>query len=388
MTKSIIELPTEIILKILFHIYSSKSPISPFIQSCKVFYSSFEYLIYAIKPISIEEITDDYGDIKPNSLKCQNPQYSEQILKRLLNPDSDILINHIHSLNIKSFRSIKLYNVMNKCDQLLVKNLLLKKNFTKLTMMKLSINSIFQLFKLLPNLPQNLKMINIKLVKIMNNYSFRKIDITNLLNYNYTINKLPHLNYFEINTQYSDISINHINPLLGHYSSLSRVHEEIKYSQNLNSTFVKFYHSLQEKFSNRNRIKRLIGKLVYDFIKINHSKIYKFECIGLDLSLVFNNKYDQFPLKFPELRLMFFDNTSRTNMNKWITEFQKLNCSQTFNDQFPLLLLFDKAGGRLYFKSCNKIRSFNSQAEITLWEFSDQYRTLYAAFNMERQLCF
>lgn len=375
-------LPNEIIFRILYELYSSKSPITPFITTCKIFYNDFEYLLYVIRPFKLVE----------NHYYKALDTRSASIIQRLSREDGFRILRRLPALDVE-FITRPRKQIENCCylEKLMITNMVEKQILQKLKVLNLTLNSLIFFTQLLQNLPVNLVVLKVVFDKIKSkdfNASYSRLKAFSNLKTTHSPPALNTLEYFIIRFHNSSPVTNHsVHPELATYSDRRRhTHsEEQRNYKNVNSRVIRAYHSFKDRHKKSNRTKLLFGTQINRLIFQNCLTLKKIEILGIDLDLIFQEKLTT--PKFSSLRLFSFDNTSRVNMGSWLDRLQRENGDiPWFLNKAPLLVLFDSMGECLYFKPFLKIRELESVPELSIWSCSEEYRSTYAFINISRSI--
>ncbi|KAH3672878.1 hypothetical protein WICPIJ_010007 [Wickerhamomyces pijperi] len=381
---NITEFPNELILRILYELYATKTSILHFISTCKTLYRDFEFLLYIVSPTKlVEGYSDKSKDIR-----------SAKFIERLLRDDGAKIMNKLVLLDAAFVSRYQRTAVLDAgLERLVVRNMIERQDvFQKLKILNLRMNSLPIFHKLMNSLPKTLVSLTVTLDRISNrdfkgSYSALKNSLLpcprSLIED--TVTKLE---CFTLSFHNSiPVTTRTIHPVLGHYPDTNLTQsEETRNLQNSNSRLIKTYHAIQDQITKSNRCKLLIGCQLNEFLHLNKNSLKKVEMLGIDLNLVFQSKL---PVPcFSKLRLFSFDNTSRASMHCWLSRLQRENQSPTFDDRLPILILFDSMAERLYQKSFGKLKTLDSVPEMSLWTFSDEYRSYYAMLNIERGILY
>lgn len=354
---TLVDLPNEILTKIIFYVFAQGYPILPIITSCKSFYSSFIYIIYLSNVIHIEEFCH----------LCARDRFKSSTIHilKFLATHKEGITARIPVLNLHSNVSTLL---INKTDTEFLSYLPLIVPFSyNLVVFNLVLNSTVLLFRVFHILPANLKVLVLRmemtrLQLAMANLRLMDKDVE-------PVTELKNIEYFEISSHNCEIIVDHFHPELGSRAIPDRTRGGVRALHD--SALTKLYNMVQSK-TNETKVKNRMGQLIYNFLSLNRQSLLKVEIIGIDMSLVFN-KESQKPFRLPRVRLISFDNTTSINMHEWIVEFQLENNRPTFRNLNPILLFHDKLAGRLYLKEAARIRSRidDTMSELSLWRFTE-----------------
>lgn len=372
----LLNLPRELICKIIHITYDSNISIAPLVLSCKELYYAYRHLLYLTRVAYVEE----YVHLAKGSRKKKPNTGLLDVLETTPELMSDIYVFNVH-LNLST---LFINHQNNRVVKFIPKHL---SGFKRLLVLNISLNSAPLLLRVFTSLPQSLKVLVVRLEVTRLQLSLTRLKHVKKVHF---VSHCPNLKYFEIISHNCELTFGHLHPELSKFKYSSEIPEEITFQDNSNRPNMKFLQNINHK-TREFKVKSQISSIFYKFLCMNNTSLLKIEIVGIDMNLIFNKEFlNQSPsLVFPELRLLSFDSTSRVNLNKWLREFQLCNLKPSYADRPPLLICHDRLSRRLYYKYSDILRAENgNMSEIEVWLFDQNICEKYLMFAKELNLEF
>lgn len=374
-TVTILDLPPEVFKIIVFFMYRSNHSIVPLVTCCKQLYQRFAYLIYSTKIVHIKDDQRIFSNTESHALNTL--QYLDKNKK-----------NVAAAIPILSVYFRKSYF---SSDNLPLSTGLLFNTLpimSRLVVLTIDADEPILLFKSFCHLPPKIQVLRIYINFTKNQLS--RIDPKAFPKDDYEkFSEVQDLEYFEVKSRKYNLVSRHIHPSWGSFSMNPNLEEERAFEHFFTSGLARAYERIKGE-GRKSLVKETIGHTIYNFLQKNKSKLIKMEFMGIDLNLIFNIDNFRSPFQFDALRMLFFDNSSRLFLTKWLPTFQQQNMYPTYRTHYPLLVFYDRLGQRIYFKD-TRMTTVNGEqiihnSEIESWRYSSLIASAYNILNRKRDI--
>lgn len=354
---SFTDLAPEIQLIIFKYAFFKNISLIPIITSCKQLYRRFAYLIYRFNAMTFTSEGYSAPFFAPYSTKNSVLTYSSLNKQKLCQRELAVL-------NVISRRQS---HIIHHREDFCLQMCPLSAKFEALVVLNVECDSPRLLMMLLTSLPRKLQVVSV-------NFTGRKTSLKRDDEHSShrQLSEPPEgLKYFSISCSKRFTKSLVIPHAFMDYQQTGPSEENLhRYETSECITKLRnLLLSIREKNPVHNqRLKLVLGSLIYTILKASKDSLLKVEIEGFDLLLVFDPDHSTPPFRMPSLKVLCFDSASMTWWEKWLNKFQLENYhnSKVGKIRFPVLICDDVIGNRVYYKQVDSLHVYQPGGESAL----------------------